>query len=67
MIVKGIAVGEPDVRDTYTNLRVILVSIHHDQADVFRTAAQEVGAEAFILKDELDLSVVQAWQEPPTY
>ena len=49
------------------NLRVILVSIHHDQADVFRTAAQEVGAEAFIPKDELDLSVVQAWQEPPTY
>ena len=49
------------------NLRVILVSIHHDQADVFRTAAQEVGAEAFIPKDELDLSVVWAWQDPPTY
>jgi DNA-binding NarL/FixJ family response regulator len=44
------------------NLRVILVSIHHDQADVFRTAATEVGAEAFIPKDELDLSVVQAWE-----
>jgi DNA-binding NarL/FixJ family response regulator len=46
------------------NLRVILVSIHHDQANVFRTAAREVGAEAFVPKDELDLSVVRAWEEP---
>jgi DNA-binding NarL/FixJ family response regulator len=45
------------------NLRVILVSIHHDQADVFRTAAQEVGAEAFIPKDELDLQTALAWEK----
>ena len=48
-------------------LRVILVSIHHDQADVFRTAAAEVGAKAFIPKDELDLDVVRVWREPTTY
>jgi len=45
-------------------LRVILVSIHHDQADVFRTAAAEVGAKAFIPKDELDLPVVREWARP---
>jgi DNA-binding NarL/FixJ family response regulator len=45
-------------------LRVILVSIHHDQADVFRTAAAEVGAKAFIPKDELDLPVVREWATP---
>lgn len=44
------------------SLRVILVSAHRDRADVFRTAAEEAGAEAFIPKDELDLSVVQAWE-----
>jgi len=42
-------------------LRVILVSAYHDRAQVFRTAAAEAGAEAFIPKDELDLDVVQAW------
>jgi DNA-binding NarL/FixJ family response regulator len=45
-------------------LRVILVSAHHDQADVFRAAAEEVGAEAFVPKDELDLQTVQAWIKP---
>ena len=45
-------------------LRVILVSIYHDQADVFRTAAAEVGAKAFIPKDELDLPVVREWARP---
>ena len=44
------------------NLRVILVSAYRDQAEVFQTAAEEVGAEAFIAKDDLDLGVVQAWQ-----
>jgi DNA-binding NarL/FixJ family response regulator len=44
------------------NLRVILVSAYRDQAEVFQTAAEEVGAEAFFPKDDLDLGVVQAWQ-----
>ena len=43
------------------NLRVILVSAYRDQAEVFQTAAEEVGAEAFIPKDDLDLDVVRMW------
>jgi DNA-binding NarL/FixJ family response regulator len=42
-------------------LRVILISAYQDCAQVFRTAAEEAGAEAFIPKDELDLDVVRAW------
>ena len=43
------------------NLRVILISAYRDQADGFRTAAEEVGAEAFVAKDDLSLKVVQRW------
>lgn len=43
------------------NLRVILVSAHHDNAQLLRKVAEEVGAEAFIPKDELDLEVVSMW------
>ena len=43
------------------NLRVILISAYRDQAEVFQTAAEEVGAEAFVPKDDLDLSTVQTW------
>lgn len=43
------------------DMRVILVSAYQDRAEVFRTAAEVVGAEAFIIKDNLDLNVVQAW------
>ncbi len=42
-------------------LRVILVSAYRDRAEIFRTAAAEAGAEAFISKDDLDLSIVQMW------
>ncbi len=45
------------------NLRVILVSAYRDQAEVFQTAAEEVGAEAFVPKDDLDLGVVRAWDQ----
>ena len=44
-------------------LRVILVSAYRDRADIFRSAAKEVGAEAFIPKDDLDLETVQAWKD----
>ncbi len=43
------------------DLRVILVSAYRDQAEIFCTAAEEVGAEAFIPKDDLDLNVVRTW------
>lgn len=45
------------------NLRVILVSAYHDRAQVFQTSAAEVGAEAFIPKDHLDLEVVRSWKQ----
>ncbi len=42
-------------------LRVILVSAY--QESLVQTSAQAVGAEAFIPKDELDLSVVLEWNK----
>jgi hypothetical protein len=41
---------------------VILVSAYRDRAELFRAAAQEAGAEAFIAKDDLDMNVVSAWR-----
>lgn len=46
------------------NLRVILVSAYTDQADVFGNAARDVGAEAFIPKDNLDVNIVAEWKRP---
>ncbi len=43
------------------HLRVILVSAYCDQADALRMAAEKVGAETFIVKDNLELEVAQAW------
>ena len=45
------------------DLRVFLVSAYRDRAEVFRAAAEKVGAEAFIPKDDLDLGTVRAWKK----
>jgi len=45
------------------DLRVILISAHRDQANVFRVAAKEVGAETFIAKDDLNLEAVREWKK----
>ncbi len=58
-------VGAPKLKALAKNLRVILVSAHHDSARLLQESAQEIGAEAFIPKDELDLSVVRKWAEKP--
>ncbi len=55
--------GVPRLKALCPNLRVILISAYHDQAEVFRTAAKEVGAETFVSKDDLDLEIVRAWKE----
>jgi DNA-binding NarL/FixJ family response regulator len=55
--------GTPRLKALAPNLRVILISAHRDRADLFRTAAEEAGAEAFFAKDDLVLEVVHAWQE----
>jgi len=53
--------GTPRLKALAPDLRVILISAYHDRAKIFRTAAEEVGAEAFVPKDDLDLDVVRAW------
>jgi len=57
--------GTPYLKTLAPNMRVILVSAHHDSAQVLQKSAEEVGAEAFIAKDELDLEVVRKWTEIP--
>jgi DNA-binding NarL/FixJ family response regulator len=54
-------VGTPRLKALVENLRVILVSAHHDSAQQFKKSAEEVGAEIFIPKDELDMESVKKW------
>lgn len=58
----GVA-GTPKLKALVENLRVFLVSAHHDSARLLQKSAEEMGAEAFIPKDELDLDVVRKWTE----
>jgi DNA-binding NarL/FixJ family response regulator len=53
--------GTPRLKAHDQNLRVFLVSAYHDKAQIFETSAAEMGAEAFIPKDNLDLDVVRSW------
>jgi DNA-binding NarL/FixJ family response regulator len=55
--------GVPFLKDLCPSMRLILVSSYVDRADVFRIAAEDVGAEAFIPKDELDIETVRAWHQ----
>ncbi len=53
--------GTARLKAADSDLRVILVSAYRDQAEVFQRAAKEVGAEAFIPKDDLELETVRTW------
>jgi DNA-binding NarL/FixJ family response regulator len=53
--------GTPYLKALVENLRVFLISAHHDRAQIFHQSAADVGAEAFIAKDDLDLEVVKSW------
>lgn len=53
--------GTPQLKTLMANLRVILISAHHDRAQILHQSAAEVGAEAFFAKDDLDLAVVKKW------
>ena len=55
--------GVPRLKALAPNLRVILISAQRDRAGLLRAAAEAAGAEAFFVKDELDLKLVQAWKE----
>ena len=57
--------GTPRLKTIVPGLRVILVSAYRDRADIFRSAAKEVGAEAFFAKEDLDLEVVRTWNTNP--
>lgn len=57
--------GTPQLKALVPSMRVILVSAHHDSAQMLQKSAEEVGAEAFITKDDLDLEVVKKWMEKP--
>jgi CheY-like chemotaxis protein len=54
--------GIPRLKALAPTLRVILISAYGNQADLLRTAAVQAGAEAFFVKDDLELSVVQSWK-----
>ena len=56
--------GVPRLKACAPRLRVILISAHRDRAEVFRTATEEAGAEAFISKDDLDPDLVRGWALP---
>jgi DNA-binding NarL/FixJ family response regulator len=53
--------GTRRLKDIAPQLRVILISAYRDQAEVYRAAAAQAGADRFIAKDDLDLSVAQTW------
>jgi DNA-binding NarL/FixJ family response regulator len=55
--------GVSFLKDLCPSMRLILVSSYVDRADVFRIAAEDVGADAFIPKDELDIETVRAWHQ----
>ncbi len=55
--------GIPRLKALAPDLRVFLVSVFRDAADMFRSAARDAGAEAFISKDELGLELVSAWKD----
>jgi len=55
--------GTPRLKALAPGLRVILISAYRDRAEVFRAAAEKVGAEAFIPKDDLNLEMVRAWKK----
>lgn len=55
--------GTPRLKSLAPGMRVILLSAYRDRAELYRRAAEEAGAEAFISKDDLDVEVVRAWRK----
>ncbi len=53
--------GTRRLKSLLPGLRVIVISAYGDDARSFQTAAAEVGAEQFVLKDNLELSLVKGW------
>jgi DNA-binding NarL/FixJ family response regulator len=51
--------GTKRLKNLIPELKVFLISAYRDQAEVFKNAARDVGAEGFISKDELNIEVVK--------
>ncbi|MEW6400674.1 MAG: response regulator transcription factor [Chloroflexota bacterium] len=58
--------GAPQLMALAPKMRVILVSAHRDNAQMFQKLAVEAGAEAFISKDDLELDIVKKWADLPS-
>ena len=56
-------VGTLRLKALLPTLRVYLVSAYRDQAQVFQISAKKVGAEAFISKDDLTLTLIRKWKD----
>lgn len=54
-------IAAPRLKALAKNMRIFLISSYHDSADLFSKSAKEIGAEAFIPKDELTLEVIRNW------
>lgn len=55
--------GTPQLKALAPKMRVILISAHNDSGQMLKKSAAEVGAEAFVAKDDLELEVVKEWVE----
>ena len=58
--------GTRRLRALRPDLRVIIVSAFGNHAGIFQTAALAAGAEGYVLKDDLMLSLVRAWAVRPS-
>jgi two-component system, NarL family, nitrate/nitrite response regulator NarL len=55
--------GVPMLKAAAPKMRVILLSAYDDRTHLFRQAALEAGAEAFLSKDELNFDRVAGWKK----
>lgn len=58
--VNGLA-GAPRLRALLPGLRIILISAYANGTDTLGQAARATGAETFVAKDDLDLSMIRNW------
>ncbi|MFO7742676.1 MAG: response regulator transcription factor [Anaerolineae bacterium] len=54
--------GIARLKAVHSELRVILVSVAREHAEVLRAAAVDAGAEGFVPKDDPDLERVRRWK-----
>jgi DNA-binding NarL/FixJ family response regulator len=55
--------GAPRLKAVAKDMKIYLISGYTNQAQLFSEQAATAGAEAFILKDDLDLELIQSWKK----